>query len=161
MFSYLNLFSILFSLLKFFQFPSLQQKINPPFADLSSVKPIWFCLVFSGSPIRACPPPTRLIKDARAPAQGPPGRQAPSPAPWSTRAATSRHGTATALLLPLVDLRLNIGRLRLRLLHHWGLRHHGQQPQQAPDHLLHKTRGCPPSTFPLMMKLSIWNEAWM
>ena len=146
MFSYLNLFSILF-------FPFLEQKINPPSPDLSSVKPIWFCLVFSGSPTRACPPPTRQIAPARAPRW----RQAPSPAPWST-SANSRAGTATALLLPLVDLRLNIGRLRLRPLHHWGLRHHGQQPQQAPDHLLHKTRGCPRSTFPLMMKPSIWGE---
>ena len=158
MFFYLKIFSILFFLLKFFQFPLLEQKINPPFADLSSVKPIWFCLVFSGSPIRACPPPTRQIKEARAQAKAPRWRQAPSPAPWSTT-ANSRAGTATALLLPLVDLRLNIGRLRLRLLlHHWGLRHQGQQLQQAPYHLLHKTRGCPHSIFHLMMKLSIWDE---
>ena len=157
MFSYLKLFSILFFLLKFFQFPLLEQKINPPFADLSSVKPIWFCLVFSGSPTRACPPPTRLTKEARAPARAPLLRQAPSPTLWSTR-ANSRAGTATALLLPLVDLRLNIARLRLRPLHHWGLRHQGQQLQQAPYHLLHKTRGCPHSIFHLMMKLSIWDE---
>ena len=150
---YLKLFSILFFLLKFFQFPFLEQKINPPFADLSSVKPIWFCLVFSGSPTRACPPPTRQF----APTQAPLWCRAPSPAPWSTR-ANSRAGTATASLLPLVDLRLNIARLRLRLLHHWDLRQHGQEPQQAPDHLLHKTRGCPHSTFPLMMKPSIWDE---
>ena len=46
----LNLFSILFFLLKFFQFPFLEQKVNPPFADLSSVKPIWFLLVFFQDP---------------------------------------------------------------------------------------------------------------
>ena len=70
--------------------------------------------------------------------------------------------------------RLNISPLRLLLPHHWllqppqhywDLHNHRQQQQQAPDpwfpRSFHKTRDFPHFTYPLIMRLSIWNEAWM